>query len=99
MQSRGGPVLPIEVRAASMKKHVALMIASIAMSGCQQNVPSRASSESIVVPVSMPMQRNVTEYVEYTGRTDALETVNLKARVTGYITSAPPLDEEGTEID
>jgi multidrug efflux system membrane fusion protein len=49
-----------------------------------------------VVPVSHPAQRQVTEYVEYTGRADAIETVGIKARATGYLKRAP--FTEGAEV-
>lgn len=49
------------------------------------------------VPVSRPVQRQVTETVEYTGRTDAVESVGVRARVTGYLTQAP--FKEGAEVN
>jgi multidrug efflux system membrane fusion protein len=42
-----------------------------------------------VVPVSQPVQRSVTDYVEFTGRTDAVNTVNIVPRVTGYLVKMP----------
>jgi multidrug efflux system membrane fusion protein len=41
------------------------------------------------VPVSHPVQREVTEFVEYTGRTDAVQSVGIRARVTGYLIRSP----------
>jgi RND family efflux transporter MFP subunit len=37
------------------------------------------------VTVSQPLQRDVVEWDETTGRFDAVETVDIKARVTGYL--------------
>jgi len=37
------------------------------------------------VTVSVPVQRSVTNYLEYTGTTKALETVDLRARVKGFL--------------
>jgi RND family efflux transporter MFP subunit len=37
------------------------------------------------VPVSQPLVREVTEYVDFTGRTEAASTVDLRARVTGTL--------------
>jgi multidrug efflux system membrane fusion protein len=38
----------------------------------------------------------VTDYVDYTGRTDAVESVGIRARVTGYIDRIP--FKEGAEV-
>jgi multidrug efflux system membrane fusion protein len=42
-----------------------------------------------VVPVSQPVQRDVTDYVDFTGRTDAINAVNIVPRVTGYLVQMP----------
>src|SRR5690349_522684 len=38
------------------------------------------------VSVSQPLQRRIVEWDEYTGRFDAVETVEVRARVSGYLT-------------
>jgi multidrug efflux system membrane fusion protein len=64
--------------------------------GCHQ-APSQVSPpEPPVVPVSTPVKRDVTDYVDYTGRTDAVESVGIRARVTGYIERIP--FQEGAEV-
>ena len=55
-----------------------------AVVGCGQSdqyVPPKAP----VVTVSSPIRRAVTDYVEYTGTTKAEETVELRARVKGFL--------------
>lgn len=37
------------------------------------------------VSVAVPIEREVTNYVEFTGRTDATETVEIRARVKGFL--------------
>src|SRR5260370_1136002 len=37
------------------------------------------------VAISQPVAREVTDYEDYTGRTEAVANVELRARVTGYI--------------
>ena len=37
------------------------------------------------VLVASPVQRSVTEYEEFTGRTEAVRSVEVRARVTGYL--------------
>jgi multidrug efflux system membrane fusion protein len=56
--------------------------------GCRQK-PQAAPPAKPVAPVSKPVQREVTEYVEYTGRTDAVQSVGIRARVTGYLVRSP----------
>jgi multidrug efflux system membrane fusion protein len=64
--------------------------------GCKNNAPQVAPPEKPVVPVSQPVQREVTDYVDYTGRTDAIHSVNVQARVTGYLMQMP--FKEGAEV-
>ncbi len=65
-------------------------------SGCQRKTPPVAPGQQQIVPVSKPVSRQVTEYVDFTGRANAVETVNIIARVTGYLMRMP--FEEGKEI-
>jgi multidrug efflux pump subunit AcrA (membrane-fusion protein) len=48
------------------------------------------------VTVSRPARREVAHYQDYTGRTEAASSVNLRARVTGYLTKVAFKD--GTEV-
>src|SRR5436309_13644608 len=41
------------------------------------------------VTVSRPLEREVIEWDEYTGRLDAVDSVDVRARVSGLIESAP----------
>ena len=49
-----------------------------------------------MVPVSQPVQREVTDYVDFTGRTEAVYSVDIRPRVTGYLVEMP--FEEGAEV-
>jgi hypothetical protein len=51
----------------------------------------------LAIPVSQPVRRVVADYVEYTGRTDAVQSVGIRARVTGYLMEVP--FKEGAEIN
>lgn len=57
--------------------------------GCRQRPAQLPPPGRPVVPVSHPVQREVTEFIEYTGRTDAVQSVGIRARVTGYLVRAP----------
>jgi multidrug efflux system membrane fusion protein len=50
-----------------------------------------------VIPVSTPVEREVTDFVDYTGRTDAVQSVSVRARVTGQLMRMP--FEEGEEVN
>ena len=67
-----------------------------AAGGCQRKTAPIAPGQNQVVPVSHPVRQEVTEYVDFTGRANAVETVNIIARVTGYLKRMP--FEEGKEI-
>jgi multidrug efflux system membrane fusion protein len=49
-----------------------------------------------VIPVSRPIQRTVTDYVDFTGRTNAIQSVDIRARVSGYLVQMP--FKEGAEV-
>ncbi len=50
----------------------------------------------MVVAVSQPVQREVTDYIDYTGRTDAVNSVDIRPRVTGYLVKMP--FKEGSDV-
>jgi RND family efflux transporter MFP subunit len=41
--------------------------------------------DKVVVRVTSPIERQVTDYEYFTGRTDAIDRVDVRARVTGYL--------------
>jgi multidrug efflux system membrane fusion protein len=49
------------------------------------------------VTVSYPLQRQVTDYQDYTGRTAAVDSVLVQARVTGYLEKI--YFQEGAEVE
>ena len=64
--------------------------------GCQPSGPKIASSETPTIPVSRPVQGNVTDFVDYTGRINATNAVSIQPRVTGYLVQMP--FKEGAEV-
>jgi multidrug efflux system membrane fusion protein len=67
-----------------------------ALCGCQASRAKVAPPETPVVPVSQPIRRGVTDYVDFTGRTEAVHSVEVRPRVTGYLTQMP--FREGAEV-
>lgn len=54
--------------------------------GCQKKDSQTGSPGPPEVLVDHPVERQVTDYEYFTGRTEAPESVEIRARVTGYIT-------------
>jgi len=59
----------------------------LACAGCQSEALSRPEEAPPVVRVVEPTLREVTEHVYFTGRTEAVDSVEIRARVTGYLVS------------
>lgn len=56
------------------------------MFGCEQKHPGVVETPPPTVEVAVPVVRQVTDYEIFTARTQAVQSVDLKARVTGYLT-------------
>ena len=61
----------------------------LTIGACQRNPPPVASHEAPAIPVSHPVQRQVTDFVDFTGRTEAVQAVSIRPRVTGYLVKMP----------
>jgi RND family efflux transporter MFP subunit len=69
----------------------ALPLLAALASGCAGE-PQVASLPPPQVVVSQPVERTVTEYFETTGRTAAIEEVEIRARVAGYLVNVNFVD-------
>jgi RND family efflux transporter MFP subunit len=61
-----------------------LLVVAAAGIGCRRE--TTVSAPPPEVSVSQPVEEPVQESLEFTGRTSAIESVEVRARVTGYIT-------------
>jgi multidrug efflux system membrane fusion protein len=75
---------------------VLLLVAIVLVGGCQPRQRKAAPAEPPAIPISKPVQKEVTDYAEFTGRTDAVQAVDVRARVTGYLEETP--FREGSEV-
>jgi multidrug efflux system membrane fusion protein len=57
------------------------------MIGCDGKPPASSAPAPPAVTVSAPIQKKITEWDEYTGRFAATETVEVRARVSGFLDS------------
>jgi RND family efflux transporter MFP subunit len=62
-----------------------LLVLAVAASGCKQSAPDASPAAPVPVTVAYPIEREVTDYGEYTGRTAAVDSVEVRARVWGYL--------------
>jgi len=67
--------------------HSAVLFSSLCLglAGCARNGPETAPAAPPTVSVSYPVEREVTDYVDFTGRTAAVDSVEVRARVWGYL--------------
>jgi RND family efflux transporter MFP subunit len=64
-----------------------LLAALIGLSGCGNDATATAQAPAPQVSVASALEREVTEWDEFTGRVEAVESVEIRPRVTGYIES------------
>jgi multidrug efflux system membrane fusion protein len=67
-----------------------------AVGGCRGKPTTVAPPEPPVIPVSRPVEREVTDYVDFTGRTASVQSADIRPRVTGYLVEMP--FKEGADV-
>jgi RND family efflux transporter MFP subunit len=61
---------------------------ALALGGCGRNAPPQAAAAAApAVTVAQPVKRTVTDWDEFTGRFEAVEEVQVRARVGGFVTN------------
>lgn len=63
---------------------VALFLLGLLAAGCNEH-PDQKAKDAPRVTVSLPLKRQITAYDYYTGRISAKETLDIRARVNGYL--------------
>jgi multidrug efflux system membrane fusion protein len=58
-----------------------------ALVGCSEKPAPQAAAPAYPVTVAQPTKRTVTDWDEFTGRFEAVEEVQVRARVGGFVTS------------
>ena len=64
-----------------------IVLLAVALSGCGDKPPQPAAAAAPPVTVAQPIKRTVTDWDEFTGRFEAVEEVQVRARVGGFVTS------------
>src|SRR5262245_19872137 len=73
----------------------AVALLAILFTGCG-HTPAAKGTKNPRVEVTEPVTGTVIDYQDFTGRLDAFRTVDIRARVAGYITDAP--FKEGDDV-
>jgi RND family efflux transporter MFP subunit len=63
----------------------ALILFAPALAGCGQNQPPGGGPPPPTVTVAKPIERGITDQDEYVGRFVAVDSVEIRARVSGYL--------------
>src|SRR5882757_3211674 len=64
-----------------------IVLLAITLSGCGDKPQPQAAAAPPSVTVAQPVKRTVTDWDEFTGRFEAVEEVQVRARVGGFVTS------------
>jgi membrane fusion protein, multidrug efflux system len=64
-----------------------LIVLAGLLSGCEGKQAPQAAAAAPPVTVAQPVRRTVTDWDEFTGRFDAVEEVQVRARVGGFVTN------------
>ena len=78
---------------------VAGLLIAVSLSACKPTVKGPGGAQQATVPdvtVAKPIARRLTDWDEFTGRLIAREKVEIRARVSGYLTEVH--FKEGTEV-
>ena len=64
-----------------------MVLLAVALSGCGDKPAQQAAPAPPPITVAQPVKRTVTDWDEFTGRFEAVEEVQVRARVGGFVTS------------
>lgn len=73
-----------------------VVIFGLALAACKHQPPAIAAPPPPAVTISQPIEREILDYDEYTGRTAAVKEVEVRARVSGYLVKVN--FKEGAEV-
>jgi RND family efflux transporter MFP subunit len=63
------------------------VLAAVLAAGCHDQAPEKKKKVEVIV--TTPITDEVTDYQDFTGRLSALKSVDIRARVSGYVKQAP----------
>lgn len=80
--------MSVSFRSIAHASLIALAVSTaLFLQGCKSEATTAAAPVPIEVSVAAALERDVAEWDEFTGRLEAVESVEVRPRVTGYIES------------
>src|ERR1700734_433720 len=76
----------------SRPARLAVVVAAFALSGCGQGQQQQSAAAPPAVTVASPGQRTVVDQDEYVGRFAAVESVEIRSRLSGYLSEIHFID-------
>jgi RND family efflux transporter MFP subunit len=89
----------IPSRTAALALMAIAVIAPLSLTACSPDAAQAAAAQAPMAPqvsVATVLERQITDFQEFTGRVEAVERVELRPRVSGYIESVA--FREGAEV-
>jgi RND family efflux transporter MFP subunit len=62
-----------------------VLSAGMVLSGCARPAAENPATTAASITVSYPIEKTITDFVEFTGRTAAVDSVEVRAHVWGYL--------------
>jgi RND family efflux transporter MFP subunit len=72
------------------------VVAALTLTGCNRQPPAPPGLQLQQVLYTTPVEETIAEYEDFTGRTAAVKTVQIHARVSGYLDKV--LFDDGAEV-
>jgi RND family efflux transporter MFP subunit len=66
-----------------------VVLVAAQLAGCESDKSKGRAAKTVEVVVSSPITDTVHDYQDFTGRLDAIKTVDVRPHVTGYVFEAP----------
>jgi RND family efflux transporter MFP subunit len=79
-----------------MSRYTSIVLCAFVLAGCERDEGASQQKQGTVVSVSKPVRDNVTESEDFNGHIAAKESVEVRARVNGYL--AKVFFKEGDEV-
>jgi membrane fusion protein, multidrug efflux system len=84
--ARMADICPFDIRSLYGLSPILIVLAGL-LAGCGEKQAPQAAAAAPPVTVAQPVKRTVTDWDEFTGRFDAVESVEVRPRVGGFITA------------
>ena len=88
--------LPLSRRERGVVQLLLVLSLAVALDGCNHSQAKVGEPPIQEVEVGLPVTKQIVDYVDFTGRTEAMPTIDVRARVSGYLEKV--LFREGFDV-